>query len=434
MRYATITPVKKILRVLRKLRPYFPQTAVNYLYHLPKAMIASWMYGNPGADLEIIAVTGTDGKTTTASLIYHILKTARKKVALISTVDARMGRKKIKTGFHVTSPSPFALHSLLRRMRSQKIRYIVLEVTSHGIDQFRIYPLIPNIAVLTNITHEHLDYHKTFERYQATKLKLFKKAQHAVVNKDLPNFASINASLPNILFSTYSLHTDSQLQPTNIKYSINGTQFSLGKLTYTTPLLGEFNLYNTLAAISAALLLEVHQSDIKRALMSFPGIAGRMEKIENKRGIRAYVDFAHTPNALKEVLSTINTYKKTGEKVIVVFGAASERDETKRPIMGRIAGELADRIILTTEDSRSEDPKMIAQMILTGASETDKKKFVIQTDRSKAIDQAVNTYAQKGDWVVVCGKGHEESMNLDGFTETPWSDREALRDALEKKT
>lgn len=426
--------MKYLLRLLHKFRPLFPQIIVNYGYHFPKAYLATRLYGNPGADLEIIGVTGTDGKTTTSTLIYHILKTAGKKVALISTVDAKIGRKNIKTGFHVTSPNPFALQALLRRMRSQKIRYVVLEVTSHGLDQFRLYPLRPKIAVLTNITHEHLDYHGTFEAYLSAKLKLFQHAEHAVVNKDLPIFADINARLPKIMFSTYSLELDSQMKPDNIEYQIDKTIFTLGNITYTLPMTGKYNLYNALAAVSSALLLDIAPSDIKRALASFHGVKGRLEEIKNKRSIHAYVDFAHTPNALSEVLTNLRSHKKPEEKLIVVFGAAGLRDASKRPMMGKIAGELADKIVLTSEDPRLEDSKVIAKAILSGVPRNLRQDVIIELDRTKAIDYAINQLAQKGDWVVCCGKGHEESMNFDGFTETPWSEHEALLSALNKKT
>lgn len=424
---------RAIINLAHKLRPLFPQQVVNYLYHLPKAFLATRLYGNPGADLEIIGVTGTDGKTTTASLIYHILKSARKKVALVSTVDAKIGRQSIKTGFHVTSPNPFALQAFLRRMRSQKIRYVVLEVTSHGLAQFRIYPLRPKIAVLTNITHEHLDYHGTFEDYRDTKLKLFKQAEHAVVNKDLPIFSEINAHLSNVLFSTYSIHADSQMKPDSIDYQIDKTIFTLGNTTYTLPLTGEYNLYNGLAAISTALLLGISPTDIRRALISFRGVKGRLEEIENRRGIHAFVDFAHTPNALHSVLANLRSKLKDQEKLIVVFGSAGLRDASKRPLMGKAAAELADMIVITCEDPRTEDPKMIAKAILSGIPSRKRKDVTIELDRFKAIDYAINTLAKKGDWVVSCGKGHEESMNLDGFTETPWSEHEAIRAALEKK-
>lgn len=426
--------MKKVIRLaISLLRPLFPQWLVNYLYHLPVAFLAARMYGNPMRDLEIIGVTGTDGKTTTTLLIYHILKIARKKVAVISTVEAKIGRKTIKTGFHVTSPDPWKLQHLLRQIRSQKYRYVVLEVTSHGLDQFRLYPLRPKIGVLTNITHEHLDYHKSFSRYRDTKLKLLRHAEHAVVNKDLPIFADLNTKLKGVLFSTYSLKSDSQLKPSSVSYLKDKTKFKLGNVEYEIPLTGRYNLYNTLAAISAALMLDVSPSDIKRALVSFPGVKGRLEPIKNKHGLKAYVDFAHTPNALREVLGNLSGRKEKGSQLIVVFGAAGERDASKRPLMGQSAAEFADRIIITSEDPRSEDPQMIAEQIMSGIAADKKPLASIEINREKAIIQAV-TEARPGDYVVACGKGHEESMNYDGYTEVPWSDQEVMANALNNKT
>lgn len=424
---------QKILRIIRRLfRPLFPQVVVNYLYHLPVAFLASRLFGNPGRDLEIIGVTGTDGKTTTSLMIYHILKTARKKVAVISTVEARIGRKKIKTGFHVTAPDPFPLQKLLRKIRSQKYRYVVLEVTSHGLDQFRFFPIRPKIAVLTNITHEHLDYHKTFEKYQEAKLKLFRHAEHAVMNKDLSIFSDINSRLQGVLFSTYSLKTDSQLKPSKVKYLKDRIKFTLGSIDYELPMTGEYNLYNALGAISTALIIGISPSVIKRALASFPGVKGRLEKIENKRGIHAYVDFAHTPNALDSLLKNIHSMMKKGEKLIVLFGSAGERDISKRPLMGKNASEYADQIIITSEDPRAEDPEKIAREIISGIPVAFKKNVHVELDRGKAIDLAVNTLAKPGDWVVAAGKGHEESMNMDGENERPWSDQKAMQQALNK--
>lgn len=424
---------RQLIILARQLRPIFPQWLVNYLYHLPIAFLASRMFGMPAEGLEIIGVTGTDGKTTTTSLIYHILKTARRKVAMISTVEARIGRKSLDTGFHVTAPDPFPLQKLLRRIRSQKIRYVVLEVTSHGLDQFRFFPLKPRVAVLTNITHEHLDYHGSYVNYRASKLRLFKNAQQAVINKDQPDFSAINAALPKIMFSTYSLVADSQIKPSEVEYTPTQTIFKLGNITYRLPLTGRYNLYNALAAISTAMILEIPPVDIKRALATFPGVKGRLEKIENNRGINAYVDFAHTPNALKEVLSNLKAKKNASEKLIVVFGSAGLRDPSKRPLMGKYAGELADQIIITSEDPRTEDPAAIAEQIMQGMTKKDRKKVTVELSRSQAIDLAINSLANRGDWVVSCGKGHENSMNLDGFEETPWSDQEAMQKALSHK-
>lgn len=419
-----------VVSTLRSLRPLFPQWLVNYLWHLPIAFFASRLYGNPSRDLTVIGVTGTDGKTTTTLLIYHLLKSARKKVAVISTVEAKIGRIRIKTGFHVTAPDPLPLQRLLRRIRSQKYRYVVLEATSHGIDQFRLFPIRPEIAVLTNITHEHLDYHKTYEHYRATKLKLFKYAKHAVINKDLPDFPVINQSLPRVHFSTYALRADSQLTPEHVRYLKGRTKFKLGNLEYELPLSGQYNLYNALAAISTCLILGVAPADIRRGLLTFPGVKGRLEVIGNQRGLTTIVDFAHTPNALEETLKNLRAQTPAGKKLIAVFGSAGLRDATKRPLMGAAAAAYADWIVITSEDPRTEDPGQIAKEIIAGIPESKRKRVKIELDRQTAINLAINKLAGRGDCVVVCGKGHEETMNLDGETETPWSDQEAVRVAL----
>ena len=422
--------IRFILKPFRSfLRPIFPQWLVNYLYHFPIAFLASHMYGNPMKNLEIIAVTGTDGKTTTSLMIYDILKTAKKKVAVISTVSAKIGRKSVKTGFHVTSPDPWKLQKLLRQIRSKKYRYVVLEVTSHGLDQFRVYPLHPKIAVLTNITHEHLDYHKNFVSYQTAKLKLLRASSHAVVNKDLEIFGSINAHLPNHHFSTFSITNNSQLKPSKVKYYKAHTVFTLGNTEYYLPLTGIYNLYNALSAIAACLIVGVSPADIKRGLANFKGVKGRLEEIPSKTGIHAFVDFAHTPNALSEVLKNLSDKKLKGEKLIVVFGSAGLRDQTKRPLMGEMAGLYADKIIVTSEDPRTEDPLVIANQIKSGIKSPTKP--VIELDRGSAIRKAVNL-AKRGDWVVVCGKGHEETMCF-GENEIPWSDQKELAIALKEK-
>jgi len=411
------------------LRPVLPQSIVNYCYHLPKAWVVSRLFGNPGQDLEVIGVTGTDGKTTTCLLIYHLLKTAHKKVAVVTTVEARLGRKRISTGFHVTSPSPWALQRFLRSLRSRKYRYLVLEATSHGLDQFRLFPLHPSIAVLTNLTPEHLDYHHNMERYLTAKLRLFRHARHAVVNKDLPVFSAINNRLPQVLFSTYSLSTESQLQPQEIRYLKDHTLFTLGGIEYEVPLTGEYNLYNTLAAIAAVLILGLSPSDIRRGLKSFPGVKGRLEPVANSRGLHLFIDFAHTPKALESVLVNLQAKKRQGQSLIVVFGAAGERDRTKRPQMGLIAATHADHLIITSEDPRSEDPSEIAHAILSGVPAIARDRTEIILDRQAAITRAVEL-GKPGDWIVACGKGHEESMNYDGATETPWSETAAFTHAL----
>lgn len=405
-----------------------PQKLINSFWHLPKAAIASYIYGNPGKDLNIIAVTGTDGKTTTITLIYHILKSTRKKTSLISTVEAKLGRKRIKTGLHVTSPDPFKLQALLRKMRSQKVKYVCLEVTSHGLDQYRLWPLKPKIAVLTNITHEHLDYHKTFDSYVNAKLKLFRSAEHAIINKDAEIYEVIKAKLDNKVFATYSIDQESQLQAEDVQLLKTKTKFHAGGVQYEVPLTGKYNLYNTLAAISTALMLKVAPTDIKRALKTFRGVKGRMD-IVNMKDRTVVIDFAHTPNALKEALTNLRNIKSEKGKLIAVFGSAGRRDTSKRPLMGSVASELADEIVLTAEDPRGEKVSSINKEIISGFSKKIKHHDI--PDRQEAITYAITKLSAPGDMVAIFGKGHEKSLNIDGRHEIVWSDHKIVEQVLE---
>lgn len=415
-------------KIILNLKQLVPQKLINSLWHFPKAMIASYLYGNPGKDLNIIAITGTDGKTTTTTLIYHILRSAREKTALITTVEAKIGRKRIDTGLHVTSPDPFKLQALLRKMRSQKIKYLCLEVTSHGLDQYRLYPIKPKIAVLTNITHEHLDYHKTFDNYINAKLKIFKSAEHAIINKDAKIYPTMKTKLGDMVFATYSIDHESQLQAKDVQLLKTKIKFRAGEVNYEVPLTGKYNLYNTLAAISTALILGISPTDIKRALRTFKGIKGRMDfKTVKNRSI--VIDFAHTPNALKEALTNLRNIKGKNGKLIAVFGSAGRRDTSKRPLMGAVASELADEIILTAEDPRGEKVTSINKEISSGFSRQVKYRDI--PDRSKAITYAITKLSVPGDMIAIFGKGHEKSLNIDGKHEVVWSDHKIVDQAIE---
>lgn len=413
------------------LKALVPQSLINYLYHLPKAALANSVYGHPSRDLFIIGVTGTDGKTTTTNLIYHILKSAKKKAAVISTVDAKIGRKSIKTGLHVTSPDTFQLQSLLRKMRSQKIRYVVLEATSHGLDQFRLFGINPKIAVLTNITHEHLDYHQSMDAYLRAKMRLFKHAQHAVVNKDSTFFQQINDHLGSVMLSTYSVDQTSQLKPDSVNFQKTQTKFTLAGTEYTLPLPGLYNLYNALAAIAACLILDIDPKVIKRSITTFKGVKGRLEEVKNRSGRKIIIDFAHTPNALDNALSYLKFTKSANSRLIAVFGSAGLRDQTKRPMMGASAARHADTIIITAEDPRTESVEAITKDIRSGIPADFKGKVIEIADRQTAITKAITKYSRPGDIIGIFGKGHEESMCY-GTTETPWSEHEAVAKALEQ--
>lgn len=400
--------------MFRILKNFIPRPAINYGKHLPSAVLANLKYGFPAKEMVVVGVTGTDGKTTTVNMIYQILKNADKSVSMLSTINAVIAGQSYDTGFHVTSPSPSQLHKYIKLAKEANSKYLVLEVTSHSIDQFRVWGLKFDIAVITNITHEHLDYHKTFENYLKVKSQLIKKSKIAVLNKDDQNYARLSQIATGQVVS-FGLSKDADFNPLNFNFK--------------SKLPGEFNLLNGLAASAVAVNLGIEPKIIKSTLENLPILDGRMEKINNNLGVNIVVDFAHTPAALEQALKTL----KNKGKLIAVFGAASERDIQKRPLMGKIAADLADIIVLTDEDPRYEDSLKIIDEIASGALEmgitVDVNLFKIP-DRRKAIEFALSK-ARKGDTIVALGKGHEQSMNYKGI-EQPWSDKQQILDILNK--
>lgn len=402
------------------------------LIHLFGAVLACIYYRFPGRQLVVIGVTGTSGKTTTAHLIFEILKNAGKKVSLVSTVEAIINKTSFDTGFHVTTPSSWELQSLMRKAVNGKSEYFVLEVTSHSLDQERVFGSSIDIGVITNISHEHLDYHKTIENYRLTKAKIFREVKYSIINHDDPNF-SLLAKKAEGKIITFGLTT-----------AADYTQEKL-KLHPTIP--GQFNLKNCLAAAAVASILQVDKDIIRKSIDTFSGVLGRMEEINTNKAIKIYIDFAHKPDALEQVLKTARSIVKN--KLIVVFGCAGLRDRLKRPIMGEIAAKLADYTILTAEDPRTEDVREIigeiAQgCIKVGITEVDKRDKSLKTlksgkkyfwriaDRQEAINFAIRNLANKGDVVLFCGKGHEKSMCY-GKVEYPWDEKQAIYKALYDK-
>lgn len=384
----------------------------------------------------MIGVTGTDGKTTTCNLIYSILEAAGERAGLVTSINAVIGGEAYDTGFHVTSPDPFDLQRFLGQMVAAGCEYVVLEVTSHALDQHRVSGIKFKVAVVTNVTHEHLDYHGTLKNYLEAKAKLFKGVEVAVLNRDDESYGCIKlkSKNQNTKFVTYGIKNEADFTPQTFKFE--------------TPLPGEYNRYNCLAAIAATSALSISRERIREAISSFKGIKGRFEEIDEGQDFKVIIDFAHTPNALEQVLKLGSKLKAQRAKLIVVFGCAGLRDYRKRPLMGEIAAKFADIIVLTAEDSRTEDAKEIIEQIAVGcvragAEERSKIKgqkskvkdnrggkayFFREPDRRKAIDLAVRL-ARQGDWVLITGKGHEKSMCF-GTREYPWSDQEAARKTL----
>lgn len=387
------------------------QDAKN-IYHLFKAILANLLYLFPSRGMTIIGVTGTDGKTTTSSMIYHILHTAGLPTALISTVSAIINGKSYDTGFHVTTPNSFAIQSYISKAKKAGVKFLIIETTSHGLHQNRLFGVPFKIAVLTNISNEHLDYHKTYEKYVAAKAKLFQMAKTAILNKDDKSLSFIFPYLKNKKIITYGLRKNANINPKNF--------------TSQTKLIGEFNLYNTLAAVAVARELDIKEEIIAKACASFTPPIGRTEIVYNKKFI-VMIDFAHTPGSFQQLLPEINKLKKG--RLIHIFGAAGNRDKYKRPEMGKISSQFSDIIILTAEDSRNENVEKIILEIEKGFDRNFNKKNLLKIpDRKKAIFKAIEI-SQKNDIILLTGKGHETSMNL-GKGEIPWSEHKTVKEAL----
>lgn len=333
--------------------------------------LCSEYFNNPSSKLKIIGVTGTKGKTTTCHLIHHILSKNGKKVGLISTISTQ--------GFHTTAPDIITLNQELSRMVKEKYEYVVLEVSSHGIDQGRISGIKFDISVLTNIQPEHLDYHKTFRQYKKVKMMFVNSAKFRVFS------------------------------PETTKLKI---------------LEGDFNNINAETAIEVCKELGINKDDSIKALRSFSLPSGRLEEISNKNGFRIFVDFAHTPDSLHVALKYLKSITKG--KLISVFGCAGERDPNKRSKMGRISTEIADLSIFTAEDPRSESIYKILSQIKRGAVT---KEYLAIPERGEAIAHALSV-AKKNDIVAIFGKGHEKSMSYDGINEHPWSDQDFIKSQI----
>jgi UDP-N-acetylmuramoyl-L-alanyl-D-glutamate--2,6-diaminopimelate ligase len=421
------------------------QSIKNSLYHFPRALLAIILNRFPAKRLFVIGVTGSDGKTTTTHIIYHILKSCGYKVAMVSTVAARIGDEDIDTGFHVTSPNPFTLQRLLKRIADSGFTHVVLEATSHGLDQHRLLGANVRVGVLTNISHEHLDYHKTYSSYVAAKAKLFRGASWAILNKDDKSYPLIRAYISkSAKVISYGIASNSIIKAKQIKMGENSSTFRVlwGRESELAeiPLPGIYNVQNSIAALGAAGIAGIKLKQSVLTLKTFPQVTGRLNLVHSKP--RIYIDFAHTPNALQQVLKHLKKTKHKDSKLISVFGCAGERDFQKRPMMGRISASLCDLSIFTAEDPRSEDVNQILKEMIIGASKSKAKEiskesldtlkaglyYVREPDREKAIKLAIKMASPK-DIIVITGKGHEKSMNF-GNGEISWSDFEVVKKAM----
>lgn len=411
---------------------YSIQRLKNLFWHLPKSIYYNFSYSYPSRHLTLIAVTGTDGKTTTTNLIHQCLLNSGIKAGLISTIGAKIIDREVTIGLHTTSPDSSVVQRLLRQMVNEGVTHVVVEVTAHALDQYRYYGCHFKIAVLTNISHEHLDDFLDLNHYVLTKTKLFKTSDIAILNKDDPFYYAVKKHV-NIPIKTYSIDQKSDYQAKNVKLSEDNLAFSLDHQKIVTNSLYRYQVYNILAAYIVLSELSLSPQVLLELIKNFPEIKGRREVVPNDYKIKTIVDFAHTPAALKSTLESLR--QTTSGKLIVIFGATGGRDPSKRPIMGKIVSELADTAIITADDTRHEKVENINQQIINGIPQKnispDRFTYYNIPNRQDAFNLAIRL-ANSGDTVVACGKGHETTI-LHGNTEYPWSESEAFRTAFRLK-
>lgn len=384
-------------------------------------IMASNFYGNPSEHLKLIGVTGTNGKTTTVTLLYQLFSALGYNVGLISTVENRIIDEAVPSTH--TTPDPIQLNELLRRMVTAGCSHAFMEVSSHAVDQERIAGLKFTGALFTNITHDHLDYHKTFENYIKAKKKFFDELSSE-------GFALVNADdkrgmvmLQNTKASKYTFGLKKMVdyKARIITNSLEGLELEVGGKNVWFKMIGDFNAYNLLGVYAAALLLGEESDDVLLQLSALNGAPGRFERVLPGSKITAIVDYAHTPDALKNVLETIGAFRTGNEQVITVLGCGGNRDKTKRPLMASIACKLSDKVVLTSDNPRDEDPMQIIREMQSGVLPTEVRKTLVLADREEAIKTAC-MMAKENDIVLVAGKGHEAYQEVKGVKH-PFDDR-----------
>lgn len=374
-------------------------------YHYLQSLAAGFKYGFPGKPLRVIGVTGTNGKTTTAFMIWRMLNCAGYKTGLMTTVAWGVDKLQPELN-HMTTVDAFTLNSRIANIKNQGAKFLVLEVTSHALAQFRILGIPIEIAVFTNLTHDHLDYHKTLSNYRAAKGKLFKKAKFSILNAD--DSATTYYKKLARDFTTYGIKKGEH-RATDVKLSVSGVQYSLDGLKIVTQIPGEFNVYNSLAAALVGQHIGLTDIQITNGIKSLQNVEGRMNIIDEGQPFTVIVDYAHAPDALEKVFASVKGHKG---KIISVHGGAGRRDPSTRPIRGEILARNSDIVIITEDDSRDEDPEKIAAGFIEGAEKQGKilgKDLFKELDRAKAIELAIKK-AKKDDLVLILGKGHEKTI------------------------
>lgn len=404
------------------------------------AQVAVNFYQYPSDDLKMVGVTGTNGKTTITHLVEAILEEAGKKVGVIGTISNRIGSEVLPADN--TTPLPLELQELLSLMVNRQVDAVAMEVSSHALDLGRVIGCEFDVAIFTNLTQDHLDFHGTMENYLMAKSKLFSSLTNSG-RKKTPKYAIINIddvageeilSLTKVESYTYGINKNAKIKANNVKMSAAGVTFEVvtpsGEITLSLRTPGLFSVYNALAAVGAGLALGESLDTIKRALEKVPGVPGRFELVDEGQEFGVVVDYAHTPDSLENILETAKDFVRG--RIITVFGCGGDRDRTKRPIMGEVAAKLSDYCIVTSDNPRSEDPERILLDVEQGVKrQMASDQYVLKVDRREAIMTAIQM-AQKDDFIIIAGKGHE-TYQIIGDQTIEFDDRKVAREVLRRR-
>jgi UDP-N-acetylmuramoyl-L-alanyl-D-glutamate--2,6-diaminopimelate ligase len=391
-------------------------------------IIASNFYDNPSEKLILIGVTGTNGKSTTVTLLHRLFTKLGHKSGLLSTINNVIGNNIIPSTH--TTPDPISLNALIAKMVEEKCEYVFMEVSSHAIHQKRIAGLQFDGGIFTNLTHDHLDYHKTFSDYIKAKKGFFDQlpeSAFALVNKDDSNGILMlqNCDAKKVSYSLFSM---ADFKAKIIENTISGIQLEIDGNQVYTQLVGRFNAYNILVVYATARLLDMDVLEILTVLSGLKTAEGRFDLVHSKGSVTSIIDYAHTPDALKNVLETIREVRGNDQNIITVVGCGGDRDKAKRPIIGEIACDLSDQVVFTSDNPRSEDPLSIIADMKNGLSPTHFKKYLIISDRAEAIKTACSI-ANSGDIILIAGKGHEKYQEING-ERLPFNDKEQIENVL----
>jgi UDP-N-acetylmuramoyl-L-alanyl-D-glutamate--2,6-diaminopimelate ligase len=426
---------QKLVDGARKVLPKGILHGVEEAYRKGRVQLVSARYGNPAKNLRVIAVTGTNGKTTTVNYINEILKESGLKTAMFSTATIEVAGKHRINDLNATVALTQQMQEFFRDAKKAEVDYVVLEITSHALHQHKLATVPIEVAVMTNLTQDHLDYHGTMEAYAEAKGKLFASdPKFIVLNRDDEWFEFFDKFQATGQKITYGELEDAEARIDYVKLYKKGSEATLvidhqTKLHLATALPGKYNVYNMVAAASTAYLLGIKLNDIVEGIANLEGVPGRFERVAEGLPYDVIVDYAHTPDALEKLLEAAKSVTKN--RVILVFGATGDRDKTKRPIMGGIAARMADRIILTDEESYNEDPQAIRDQVREGIENANGNgKMTEIADRREAIEKALSI-ATKNDTILITGMGHEQYRIVNG-KKLPWNDGDVVRQILTK--